>query len=168
MQDPCCRLSMCGTQASLPHGMWDLSSPIRDQVTVPYIGRWILNHWTTREVQISFLPPHFFFKKLLILFLAVLSLHCFEGFFPVAMSGSSSLAAVRGLLIAVASLVAEHRPQGPRASVVAAHGSVVVTHGLSYSAARGIFRDEGSNLCLLHWRADSLPLSQQGSPPFLS
>ena len=22
-------------------------------------------------------------------------------------------------------------------------------------------------MCLLHWQADSLPLSQQGSPPFL-
>ena len=28
----------------------DLSSPIRDQTGVPYIGRWILNYWTTREV----------------------------------------------------------------------------------------------------------------------
>ena len=26
------------------------SSQIRDQTQVPYVGRWILNHWTTREV----------------------------------------------------------------------------------------------------------------------
>ena len=31
-------------------GMWDLSSPTRDQTCIPCIGRWSLNHWTTREV----------------------------------------------------------------------------------------------------------------------
>ena len=31
--------------------------------------------------------------------------------------------------------------------------------------ACGIFSDLGSNLCLLHWQVDSLPLSHQGSPP---
>ena len=30
--------------------MWDLSSQARDQTHVPCIGRWILNHWPTREV----------------------------------------------------------------------------------------------------------------------
>ena len=39
-----------------------------------------------------------------------------------------------------------------------------VVHRLSCSAACGIFSDQGSNLCLLHWQADSLPLSHQGSP----
>ena len=37
----------------MPGGMWDLSSPARDQTLIPYIGRQILNHWTAREV------PHF-------------------------------------------------------------------------------------------------------------
>ena len=41
-------------------------------------------------------------------------------------------------------------------------GSVVVAHGLSCSTACGIFPDPGSNLCLLHWQVDSLPLSHQG------
>ena len=45
-------------------------------------------------------------------------------------------------------------------------GSVVVAHGLSCSAACGIFPDRGSNLCPLHWQADSQPLRHQGSPPF--
>ena len=39
-------------------------------------------------------------------------------------------------------------------------------HGLSWSAACGIFLDQGSNPCLLHWQADSEPpriLSHQGS-----
>ena len=43
-------------------------------------------------------------------------------------------------------------------------GSVVVVHGLSCSAACGIFPDQGSNLCALHWQADSQPLCHQGSP----
>ena len=32
---------------------------------------------------------------------------------------------------------------------------------------RGIFLDQGLNLCLLHWQVDSLPLSHQGSPVHL-
>ena len=34
-------------------------------------------------------------------------------------------------------------------------GSVVVAHGLSCSVACGIFPDQGSNPCPLHWQADS-------------
>jgi len=49
-------------------------------------------------------------------------------------------------------------------SVVAALGSVVVVHGLSCPMAYGIFWDQESNPCLLHWQADSLPLNHQGSP----
>ena len=37
-------------------------------------------------------------------------------------------------------------------------GSVVVAHGLSCSAAHGIFPDQGSNLCPLHWQAGCYPL----------
>ena len=43
-------------------------------------------------------------------------------------------------------------------------GSVVVAHGPSSSAACGIFQDQGSNLCPLHWQADSQPLRHQGNP----
>ena len=42
-------------------------------------------------------------------------------------------------------------------------GSVVVAHGPSRSAACVIFPDQGSNLCPLHWQADSQPLRHQGS-----
>ena len=45
-----------------------------------------------------------------------------------------------------------------------AWASVVVAHGLSCFAARGIFPDEGSKLCLLRWQADSYPLYHQASP----
>ena len=43
-------------------------------------------------------------------------------------------------------------------------GSVLVAHGRSRSAACGIFPDQGSNPCPLHWQADSQPLRHQGSP----
>ena len=43
-------------------------------------------------------------------------------------------------------------------------GSVTAAHGTSCSAACGIFPDQGSNPCALHWQADSQPLHHQGSP----
>ena len=47
-------------------------------------------------------------------------------------------------------------------------GSVVVAHGPSRSAACGIFPDQGSNPCPLHWQADSQPLRHQGSPNYFN
>ena len=46
-------------------------------------------------------------------------------------------------------------------------GSVIVAHGPSWSVACGIFPDQGSNPCPLHWQADSQPLRHQGSPRWL-
>ena len=37
----------------------------------------------------------------------------------------------------------------------------------SYFLLQGIFLTHGSNPCLLHWQADSLPLSHKGSPSFI-
>ena len=45
-------------------------------------------------------------------------------------------------------------------------GSVIVAHGPSCSTACGIFPDQGSNPCPLHWQADSQPLRHQGSPVY--
>ena len=91
----------------------------------------------------------------------MLGLHCCTGFSLVSLGGSCSLAAVRGLLIVVASLVAEHRLLG-------AWASVVVAHVLSCPEACGIFFDQGSNPCSLHGQSDSQPLSHQGSPGWVS
>ena len=33
-----------------PRGMWDLSTPTRDQTATSFIERQSLSHWTTREV----------------------------------------------------------------------------------------------------------------------
>ena len=47
------------------------------------------------------------------------------------------------------------------------HGLTVVADGLGCSVACGIFPDQGSNLCLLHKQAASLPLSHQESPAII-
>ena len=47
-------------------------------------------------------------------------------------------------------------------------GSVVVAHRLSCPVACGIFLEQGSNPCPLHWQADAKPLDHQGSPLFNS
>ena len=61
----------------------------------------------------------------------------------------------------------------PRCSVWASHGvaslvgragALASEPGPSYSAGRGIFLDQGSNLHPLHWQARSFPLHGQGSP----
>ena len=36
----------------LPQGTWGLSSLARNQTHIPCPARWILNHWTTREIPI--------------------------------------------------------------------------------------------------------------------
>ena len=46
----CTRLSSCGTGSATPQHVG--SSWTRDRACVPCIARWILNHWTTREVSI--------------------------------------------------------------------------------------------------------------------
>ena len=60
---------------------------------------------------------------------------------------------------------------GVKASLVAEPGlwetdSIVVVHGLICALAHGIFPNQEANSCLLHWQADSLPLSHQRSPIF--
>ena len=72
-----------------------------------------------------------------------------EGFLKLQQGGA--FIAMHGLLIAVASLTAEQ-------------ASVAVACGFSYPAACGIFLDQGSNPCPLHWQADSLPLDHQANP----
>ena len=45
--------------------------------------------------------------------------------------------------------------------------AVVVVRGRNCSVARGIFLDQGSNLCLLRCTVDSVSLDHQGSPRLL-
>ena len=110
-----------------------------------------------------------FFFLIIYSFFTVLGLCCCLGFSLVGTSRGYSLVAVLRLLITVASPVMEYGLSGIRASVVVACGlysigSIVVVYGLSCFSACGIFWDQGSKLCLLHWQAYFLPLSHQGSP----
>ena len=79
-----------------------------------------------------------------------------RGLSLVVASGGHSSSRCAGPLIIAASLL---RSTGSRRA-----GSVIVAHGPSRSAACGIFPDQGSNPCPLHWQADSQPLRHQGSP----
>ena len=82
-----------------------------------------------------------------------------RGLSPVAASGGHSSSRCAGL--------SPSRPLLLRSTVSRRAGSVVVAHGLSCSAACGIFPDQGSSPCPLHWQADSQPLRHQGSPKSL-
>ena len=75
---------------------------------------------------------------------------------PVAASGGHSSSRCAGLSLSRPLLL---RSTGSRRA-----GSVIVAHGPSRSTACGIFPDQGSNPCPLHWQADSQPLRHQGSP----
>ena len=82
-----------------------------------------------------------------------------RGLSLVAASGGHSSSRCTGLSLSQPLLL---RSTGSRHA-----GSVIVAHGPSCAAACGIFPDQGSNLCPLHWQADSQPLCHQGSPVFL-
>ena len=79
-----------------------------------------------------------------------------RGLSPVAASRCHSSPRCAGLSLSQPLLL---RSTGSRRT-----GSVDVAHGSSCSVACGIFPDQGSNLCPLHWQADSQPLRHQGSP----
>ena len=105
----------------------------------------------------------FFFNKFIYLFIYFWLCWVF-----VSVLGLSPVAASRGLSSSQCAGLSLSRPLLLRSTGSRRASSVVVAHGLSCSAARGIFPDQGSNLCPLHWQADSQPLRHQGSPgPYL-
>lgn len=76
------------------------------------------------------------------------------------------------LLVAVTFLVAELGLWGALPSVIGAlrlatTGSTVVAHRLSWPGACGIFSDQGSNPCFLHWQVDPSPLSLRKPPKII-
>ena len=79
-----------------------------------------------------------------------------RGLSLVAASGGHSSSRCAGLSLL--------RPLLLRSTASRRAGSVIVAHGPSCSAACGIFPDQDSNPCALHWQADSQPLRHQGSP----
>ena len=131
--------------------------------------------WGCEELDMTWLvnntPTLCIFRFHLFFFLSSLGLHCCTGFSPVVVSRNYSLALACKLLIAVASLVVEHRLQGSWASVVTAPGlrtcgSRALKHSLSSCDTwaqllpRYVGSSQGLNLCLIHWPVDSLSLSR--------
>ena len=105
----------------------------------------------------------------------MLGFDCCADFSLVVVSRSYSAVEVCGLLIVVASLVAEHRLDewtsvvvtrglSSRGSWALSTGSVAVDGftGFSCSFSCGIFLDQVLNACLLPWQVDSLLLRHQG------
>ena len=105
------------------------------------------------------LPPFFFFFFLIYLFNYFWLCWVFisvRGLPLVAASGGQSSSRCVGL--------SPSRPLLLRSTGSRCAGSVVVAHRPSCCAACGIFPDQDSNPCPLHWQADSQPLRHQGSP----
>ena len=82
-----------------------------------------------------------------------------RGLSPVEASGGHSSSQCAGLSLS--------QPLWLRSTGSRCAGSVVVAHGPSCSTACGIFPDQASNPCPLHWQADSQPLRHQGGPFFV-
>ena len=104
----------------------------------------------------------FFLKKFIYLFIYLWLCWVFvfvRGLPLVAASGGHSSSRCAGLSLS--------RPLLPRSTASRRAGSAIVAHGPSRSAACGIFLDQGSNPCPLHWQADSQPLRHQRSPKTL-
>ena len=107
-------------------------------------------------MRVSFCFFVFFFKLynfylFIYLFMAVLGLcFCARAFSSCGKRGPLFIA-VCGPLTIAASLAAEHRLSNCGSRAQPLRGS-------------GIFPDQGSNPCPLHWQADSQPLHHQGSP----
>ena len=98
--------------------------------------------------------------------MAVLGLHLCPGFFSVHREQGYPPGAADWLLLSQSMVSRVHELQQLKhvGSVGWLPGSITVVLGLSYCLAHGIFPDQGSNPCLPHRQADSLPLSHQGSP----
>ena len=104
----------------------------------------------------------YFFKNFIYLFIYLWLCWVFVsvwGLSPVAASGGHSSTRCAGL--------SPPRPLPLRSTGSRRAGSAIVAHRPSRFAACGIFPDQGSNPCPLHWQADSQPLRHWGSPNLL-
>ena len=128
--------------------------------SLPMFPAWLITNKPLGLCFMTFLITSFFLKIILFHYFFYLWL-CWvfisvRGLSLVVASGghSSSRCADLSLL----------RPLLLRSTGSRCAGSVTVAHGPSCSVACGIFPDQGSNPCPLHWQADSQPLRHQGSP----
>ena len=121
-----------------------------------------LSIWTPLWVYLKFFSNlkkkifFFFLNYLFIYFWLCWVFVSVRGLSPVVASGGHSSSRCAGLSLSRPLLL---QSTGSRRA-----GSVIMAHGPSCYAACGIFPDQGSNPCPLHWQADSQPLRHQGSP----
>ena len=149
---------ICFPFSDLLHSVWQTRGPSTSlQITQFRFFLWLSN------IPLYICAISSFFKKIRFLLFLYLWL-CWV------------FASVRGLSLAVASRghfssrcagLSLSRPLLLRSTGSRCAGSLIVAHRPSCSAACGIFPDQGSNPCSLHWQADSQPLRHQGSPPYL-
>ena len=116
----------------------------------------------SRLVVISSLS--FFLKEFLYFYYFYLFIYLWLCWVFVSVRGLSLVAASGGHSSLRCAGLSPSRPLLWRSTGSRCAGSVVVAHGPSCSTACGIFPDQGSNPCPLHWQADSQPLHHQGSP----
>ena len=116
------------------------------------------NPFTFKTIISMYFPiTIFFFFLILFIYLWLCwVLVSVQGLSLVVASGGHSSSRCAGLSLSRPLLL---RSTGSRRA-----GSVIVAHGPSCSAACGIFPDQDSNPCPLHWQADSQALCHQGSP----
>ena len=105
------------------------------------------------------MPLAFFFFLNIYLFI-----YFWLGWVFVSVRGLSQVAASGGHSSSRCAGLSPSRPPPLRSTSSRRAGSAAVAHGPSCSVACGIFPDQGSNPCPLHWQADSQPLRHQGSP----
>ena len=105
-----------------------------------------------------------FFKEIGVCLFVCLFVYFWLCWVPVSVRGLSLVAASGGHSSSRCAGLSLSRPLLLRSTSSRRAGSVVMAHGPSCSAACGIFPDQGSNLCPLHWQADSQPMYHQGSP----
>ena len=121
----------------------------------------IISFWVFKELSLMPFSFFFFFFFNLFIYLFIYLCLCWVfvsvwGLSLVAAGGGYSSSQCAGLSLSWPLLL---RSTGSRRT-----GSIIVAHEPSCSKACGIFPDQGSNPCPLHWQADSQPLSHQGSP----
>ena len=119
--------------------------------------------WHSITPQINYFL-FFFFKESVFFLFIYLFIYLWLCWVFVSVRGLSLIVASGGHSSSRCAGLSLSRPLLLRSTDSRRAGSVVVAHGPSCSVACGIFPDQGSNPCPLHWQADSQLLCHQGSP----
>ena len=150
--------------------IYNINIPPKRQERSPWPLPRMLVHWGRVNNQIfrDFWTLTLFFyllKKFIYLFIYLfLFIYLWLCWVFVSVRGLSLVVASGGHSSSRCADLSLSRPLSLRSTGSRRAGPVIVAHGPSCSAACGIFPDQGSNPCPLHWQADSQPLRHQGSP----